>query len=118
MNKRRREILAAVQPIVDLALKSGSDKPRTVPGLALHKRVNAAAPAELMIYGTIGGGGWFDDGISAIDVATILREAGPGPIDVRINSGGGDAFQGIAIHSLLSRHNGHVTTYNDGVAAS
>jgi ATP-dependent protease ClpP protease subunit len=117
MNKRTREILAALQPAADVALQRA--KPRTdVPGLAMHARVSAEAPAELTIYGTIGGGGWFNDGISAADVESQLRAAGPGPINVRLNSGGGDVFDGIAIHTLLARHAGTVTVYVDGLAAS
>lgn len=123
MNKRRREILAQLQPAVDLALTRGQtpgvrEARTSIPGLAMHKRVSAEAPTELMIYGTIGGGGWWSEGISASDVAAALREAGPGPINVRINSGGGDVFDGVAIHSLLARHSGTVTVYVDGLAAS
>jgi ATP-dependent protease ClpP protease subunit len=91
---------------------------RDVPGLALRPRAEASAPAELMAYGRIGGGGWFDEGITGADVANLLREAGPGPLNVRINSGGGDVFDGVAIHSLLARHPGTVTAYIDGLAAS
>lgn len=117
MRKRQRELLAALQPAVDVALKRA--KPRgDVPGLAMHKRVSADAAAELMIYGRIGGGGWFDEGIGASDVAAALRDAGPGPINVRLNSPGGDVFDGVAIHSLLARHPGTVTVYVDGLAAS
>lgn len=117
MNRRQRELLAALQPAVDVALERAKPR-RDVPGLAMHKRVSADAAAELMIYGRIGGGGWFDDGISASDVAAVLRDAGPGPINVRLNSGGGDVFDGVAIHSLLARHPGTVTVYVDGLAAS
>ncbi len=120
MNKRRRAILGALEPAVSFAMQNASPTRALaeVPGLAVRARVSAEAPAELMIYGRIGGGGWFDDGISANDVAAALREAGPGPINVRINSGGGDVFDGVAIHSLLARHPGTVTTYVDGLAAS
>ena len=117
MNKRQRAILAQLQPAVDVAL-SRSKPSGDVPGLAMHERPTAEAPAELSIYGTIGGGGWFSDGISASDVAAALREAGPGPLNVRLNSGGGDVFDGVAIHSLLARHQGTVTVYVDGLAAS
>lgn len=117
MRKRQRELLAALQPAVDVALERAKPR-RDVPGLAMHKRVSAAAAAELMIYGRIGGGGWFEEGISASDVAAALRDAGPGPINVRLNSGGGDVFDGVAIHSLLARHPGTVTVYVDGLAAS
>jgi ATP-dependent protease ClpP protease subunit len=129
VNKRQRQLLANLQPAVDFAMRR-SYPPRNpgttdmstytmdIPGLVMTARSTAEAPAEIMIYGRIGGGGWFMDGISAADVAALLREAGPGPIDVRINSGGGDVFDGVAIHSLLARHPGTVTVYVDGLAAS
>ena len=117
MNRRQRELLAALQPAVDVALERAKPR-RDVPGLAMHKRVSADAAADLMIYGRIGGGGWFDEGIGASDVAAALRDAGPGPINVRLNSPGGDVFDGVAIHSLLARHPGTVTVYVDGLAAS
>ncbi len=121
MNKRKAAILAALQPAVKVAMdRRASVSPRSdVPGLALRKPVAEGAPAELMIYGRIGGGSWFDEGISAADVAALVREAGPStPLNVRINSGGGDVFDGVAIHSLLARHTGTVTVYVDGLAAS
>lgn len=120
MNKRKRGILNALDPVVSFAMEH-QPAPRAladVTGLAVKNRVTAEAPGELMIYGRIGGGGWFMDGISASDVAAALKELGPGPVNVRINSGGGDVFDGVAIHSLLSRHPGVVTTYVDGMAAS
>jgi len=120
VNKRRRAILSALEPAVAFSM-SHQPAPRAladVTGLAVRARVSAEAPADVLIYGRIGGGGWFMDGISASDVAAALKEAGPGPINVRINSGGGDVFDGVAIHSLLARHPGTVTTYVDGLAAS
>lgn len=118
MNRKRyREILNALAPAAQIAMERA--KPRKdVPGLALRMEGGSGGNTELMIYGRIGGGGWFDEGISAADVAALLREAGPGSLDVRINSGGGDVFDGVAIHSLLARHPGTVTVYVDGLAAS
>lgn len=120
MNKRRRAILDALTPAVEFAMtRPGGERPLgEVVGLSMRARPEAEAPGELMIYGRIGGGGWLADGISASDVAAALRELGPGPLDVRINSGGGDVFDGVAIHSLLARHPGVVTVYVDGLAAS
>lgn len=116
MNKRKRGILAALQPATDVAMARKPHRPwNEAPGLAIK---NSDTTRELMIYGRIGGGGWFDDGIGASDVAAALRELGAGPIDVRINSGGGDVFDGVAIHSLLARHSGTVTMHIDGLAAS
>jgi ATP-dependent protease ClpP protease subunit len=117
VNKRRRELLnslmtMAAHPVV----KTMERKPNLErPGLAVR---NEGGARELMIYGRIGGGGWLDEGIGASDVAAALQQLGAGPVDVRINSGGGDVFDGVAIHSLLARHNGTVTTYVDGLAAS
>lgn len=124
MNKRQRDLLAALTPAIQFAIERTKKRIPTagrdlnIPGLALHARPTADAPAELMIYGRIGGGGWFDEGITAVDVAALLREAGNGPINVRVNSPGGDVFDGVAIHSLLARHPGTITVYVDGLAAS
>lgn len=119
MNKRRRLLLEALAPAVQFAMENCGKcrDAKSVPGLHSTARVDAQAPAEIMIYGTIGGGFW-SDGVTAADVAGLLKEAGPGPVNVRINSGGGDVFQGVAIHSLLARHSGTVTVYVDGLAAS
>jgi ATP-dependent protease ClpP protease subunit len=114
--RRRREILAALEPATLVALERSKPRaPKDVPGLSVR---NEGGTRELMIYGRIGGGGWFSEGISAADVAAALRELGAGHVDVRINSGGGDVFDGVAIHSLLARHTGGTTVYIDGLAAS
>lgn len=120
MNKRRRTILSALDPVVNFAMEHQPPaRPLAdVPGLSMRARPSAEAAGEIMIYGRIGGGGWFMDGIGAADVAAALKDLGPGPVNVRINSGGGDVFDGVAIHSLLARHPGTVTTYVDGLAAS
>lgn len=120
MNRRRRAILDALAPAVTFAAeRAGVERPWTdAVGLSMRARPTAEAAGELLIYGRIGGGGWLMDGIGAADVAAALKELGPGPLDVRINSGGGDVFDGVAIHSLLARHPGAVTVYVDGLAAS
>lgn len=121
MNRKRRDILTALAPAVDFARRQcNAMDPRDIkdiPGLAFTNRVSNEAPAEIMIYGQIGGGFW-SEGISASDVAEILKGIGAGPVKVRINSGGGDVFQGTAIYSLLSQHPGLVTVDVDGLAAS
>jgi ATP-dependent protease ClpP protease subunit len=130
MNRRRKDILASLESVTAFALGPnaniigniyGATSPlthhekRDVPGLAMN--VLASGSAELMIYGPIGGSIW-DMGITAVDVAHLLREAGDRPIAMRINSPGGDVFQGVAIHTLLARHPGTVTGSIDGLAAS
>jgi ATP-dependent protease ClpP protease subunit len=73
--------------------------------------------AEIMIYGRIGGSFW-DDGVTSADMAEQLRDITVPNIHVRINSGGGDVFEGVAIHTQLRRHAATVTTFVDGLAAS
>lgn len=75
------------------------------------------APAELLIYDVIGGGYW-DDGVTAKAVLAALASAGTGPVRVRINSPGGDVFEGMAIRNALLQHPGEVECVVDGLAAS
>lgn len=86
------------------------------------KRMFAAAKKqnelELMIYDSIGSD-WFSEGVTAKDVAAKLKDAGNvSQITVRLNSPGGDVFEGSAIYSLLSQHPAKVVCYVDGLAAS
>lgn len=81
-------------------------------------RMDAAAKeATLEIYDEIGP--WWAGMIDAQLVSSALKNAGPlDRVKVRINSPGGSAFEGVAIHNLLRDHPAHVTTIVDGVAAS
>lgn len=78
---------------------------------------------ELHLYGTVGGDwDWDEDGIKTTgftdeQVVQALSELS-GDIVVRLNSGGGIAFQGIAIYNALKTYNGSVTMYIDALAAS
>lgn len=71
---------------------------------------------EIFLYDMIGPS-WM-----GFDAADTLVEAlgmlGPGDISVRINSPGGDVFEGYAMYTNLKRHVGKVSTYNDGLVAS
>lgn len=123
MNKRRRAILDALTPAIQFAMEQSGGVPARpladVPGLSMRARVTAEAPGEILLYGRImGSASMWMEGIAPSDVANALKELGAGPVNVRINSGGGDVFGGVAIHSLLARHPGVVTVYVDGVAAS
>lgn len=86
-------------------------------GRGLVIRLKAKAAAEILIYEDIGAS-WFG-GITAKDFAEQLKALGPiETIDVRINSYGGDVFDGLAIYNQLVTHKAKVTTHIDGVAAS
>lgn len=72
----------------------------------------------LMLYGPVGVHDFWDgDGFTAADVVNALALM-EGDITVHLNSGGGIATEGAAIHSALSRHDGNVTVVIDGIAAS
>lgn len=68
--------------------------------------------AELLIYDEISH--W---GISAASVADAL-DGVKGDLHVRVNSPGGDVFDGIAIYNMLADYPDPVTVTVDGLAAS
>lgn len=72
---------------------------------------------EITIYGDIGES-WWGDSISANDIKTALKEATTDEITIRLNSPGGDVFDGIAIYNQLKNHDAKVKIYVDGLAAS
>ena len=74
---------------------------------------------EIQIYGGIGAEGWDDLVVGAADVKAMLDEIGDAEkITVRLNSPGGDVFEGIAIYNLLTQHSAEIEMYIDGWAAS
>lgn len=78
---------------------------------------NLLQNGELMLYGTVGLGWW--NYFTANDVMAALYSLDPeAPVTVRINSGGGDICDGIAIANMLKAHPGEVTCIIDAVAAS
>ncbi|MFZ4702351.1 MAG: head maturation protease, ClpP-related [Candidatus Methylumidiphilus sp.] len=73
--------------------------------------------AEILVYDRIGKES--GSGISASDVSNALRDIPPAKqILVRINSPGGNLWDGIAIHNLLNERRQFVTCQVDGIAAS
>lgn len=73
--------------------------------------------SEITIYGVIGNSFW-NKSISAQQVVDELNAAGDNDIVIRLNSPGGDAFDGITISNRLREHKGKVTTHVDGYACS
>lgn len=83
-------------------------------------RVTMQAPKTLRIdiYDVIGWN-WYDGGITAQTISKKLQEAGDiDTVHVHVNSPGGDAFEGIAIHNILKSHPAKVKMRIEGVAAS
>ncbi|MFC6038421.1 head maturation protease, ClpP-related [Paenisporosarcina macmurdoensis] len=73
--------------------------------------------SNLTIYGDIGES-WWGESTSASDVEKALKSITSDTINVFINSGGGDAFDGIAIYNQLKNHPAKVIVHVDGLAAS
>lgn len=75
--------------------------------------------AEILIYDQIGADPWTGEGLTAKDFAKAVRALGSvQTLTVRINSPGGDVFDGLAIHNTLKRHAAKVNVRVDGIAAS
>ena len=74
---------------------------------------------EMMIYEEIGYNFWTGEGVTAKSVKEQIDQAGPySKIAIRINSPGGDAFEGLAIHNLIRAQGKPVDVFVDGIAAS
>lgn len=94
----------------------GSQKPRV---LAAAAPKTVGSTATIRVYGPIDswGGFW---GTSAKEVAEALDELDDSveTVQLRLNSPGGDAFEGVAIMNLLRAHKAHTVAVVDGLAAS
>lgn len=80
-----------------------------------------ATEAEIIIYAGIGQDFWGDGSmISAKQFSDELKKIPDTvkTINVRINSPGGDVFDGIAIYNRLKQHKAKKAVYIDGLAAS
>ena len=78
----------------------------------------AMGDATITMFDVIGEDFWSGGGITAKGVAAQLRAIGPKPIELQINSPGGDMFEGIAIYNVLREHPQPITVKVMGLAAS
>lgn len=69
-------------------------------------------PSEVFIYDEIGG-----FGVSVGDFLAEVRKV-DGPLNLHLNSPGGDVFDGMAVYSALKRRTEPTTVVVDGLAAS
>lgn len=77
----------------------------------------ADGDTTISMFDIIGEDGW-TGGVTANRISAALRSIGNKDITVRINSPGGDMFEGIAIYNLLRAHPARVTVEVLGWAAS
>ncbi|MES9522457.1 head maturation protease, ClpP-related [Streptomyces capoamus] len=99
------------------------DLPERIPGLRAQARESrpwyritnqAADEAEVMLYDEVGG--WL--GATADEFINDLRGITAPNILLRVNSPGGQVYEGIAIANALRSHPASVTVQVDGIAAS
>lgn len=80
---------------------------------------NEGQRATVYIYGTIGDDWWCpEDANRAKDFSQTLDALSPKPLDIRIDSCGGDVYEGFAIAGAIARYEGDTVAHIDGIAAS
>lgn len=96
-----------------LDFKAKSQQPFTI------RAAKDKKSAEIIIYSPIGASFW-GEAISAKQFSDELKklDAGIEELHVRINSPGGDCFDGITIYNRLRQHKAKKIVYIDGLAAS
>lgn len=102
-------IAAATAPVVD-AILAGTP-PRS--WYAVNRKAEAQDEVEVSIYDEIGA--W---GVDAKTFVNEIRGITAKRINVRLNTPGGDVFDGTAIHNALRAHPAEVVVHIEGVAAS
>lgn len=107
MSRRSRPRLGSVINFADPNKLSGRTWYR------IENAVDDENSTDLYIHDEIGG--W---GVYSTDLIRELMTITTDTIKVRINSPGGDVFEGLAIHNALRTHPATIKTYVDGLAAS
>ncbi len=116
--RKRARALGAEDMIPDSWSGSTSDWSPRKPKALLKKgdwyRIEnkAEGPSEVFVYDEIGG-----YGVSVGDFLADVRKV-DGPLNLHLNSPGGDVFDGVAVYSALKRRTGETTVIVDGLAAS
>lgn len=85
--------------------------------MTLKVRMAGPKKGELFIYDDIGAG--FFGGIGAKQVVEQVNALGKiDTLNVRVNSPGGDVFEGLSIYNFLNKHPAKIIVDIDGLAAS
>lgn len=91
-------------------------------GSRLELFTNEASPdeANVYLYGRVQDTNYWEDDnvIVPREVINMLQGIKSSVINLHINSYGGSAFAGIAIHNVIKQHKATVNAYIDGIAAS
>ena len=103
---------------VDLVMQhKQTDEKKTVGEIVVN--ATGDKTGEILIYEEIGLDWFSGDGMTAKAFDSAIRALGQiDTLTVRINSSGGDVFDGIAIHNTLARQTAKVEVHIDSLAAS
>jgi ATP-dependent protease ClpP protease subunit len=82
------------------------------------RSAEASDDSVIEIYETIGEDWWTGGGVTSKKISEQLRSIGKKDVEIRVNSPGGDMFEGISIFNILQQHEKHVTVKVTGLAAS
>lgn len=105
-----------MRSMIDIVLSAEAQKAATSETFKVGvKNAKDDEPAEIVLYGEIGNP-W--EAADARSVGEFLRGNKGRDVNVRINSMGGLAYDGITIHNALVSHDGKVTTIVEGMAGS
>lgn len=74
--------------------------------------------ATITVYDMIGEDAWTGGGFTAKRMSAALRSIGARDVTVKVNSPGGDVFEGFAIYNELRQHKAKVNVQVMGIAAS
>ena len=86
--------------------------------MALRIENKAKDRADIWLYGDIGES-WSGDSVTAKGLSDELKKlAGVKEITLRINSPGGNVFDGLAMYNSLKKFPAHIVTEIDGMALS
>jgi len=91
-------------------------RPRAIEAFEPALQLDGSSDNVVDVVGFIGPS-IFDD-VSLRSVTAQLRQVGDGDVTVRLNSPGGDFFEGQAIYNAFRAHKGRVTMQVMGIAAS
>ncbi|MGQ3674263.1 head maturation protease, ClpP-related [Xanthobacter sp. TB0139] len=81
-------------------------------------RALATGDNVITMFDVVGEDYWSGGGLTAKKVSQQLRAIGDRPVEVHVNSPGGDVFEGIAIYNVLREHPQDITIKVMGWAAS
>lgn len=104
----RRDISALCKPQI---MNRWADEASAVRAVAKDDNV-------ITMFDVIGEDYWSGGGITAKKLTAQLRAIGDRPVEVQVNSPGGDMFEGLAIYNVLREHPQQVTIKVMGLAAS